>query len=103
MNNQTFKKIHPVILFVLLTCITTVFSQNNAYIIDTTYLKCEYKTNYYTDTLAMENGIWMNDEFILQVGTNTSKYFSKLTDAYERVKADSKAWKVYQEYFPDKE
>ena len=97
MNNQTFKIIHPAILFVLLTSITTVFSQNNPFILDTTFLKCEYKTNYYTDTLAMDKGIWMNDEFILQVGTNTSKYFSKLTDAYERVKADSKAWKVYQE------
>ena len=95
MNNQTFKIIHPAILFVLLTSITTVFSQNNAYIIDTTYLKCEYTTNYYTDTLDMEYGIVMNDEFILQVGQKTSKYYSKLTDAYEKVKSDPKVWEVY--------
>lgn len=76
MNNQTFKKIHPAILFVLLTSIPSVFSQNNPFIIDTTYLKCEYKTNYYSDTLAIENGIWMNDEYILQVGQKTSKYYS---------------------------
>ncbi len=95
MNNQALKKTSTAILFVLLTSISTVFTQNNPIIIDTTFLKFEYKTNYYTDTLAMENGMWMNDEYILQVGHKTTKYYSKLTDAYEKVKSDPKVWEVY--------
>ena len=95
MNKQIFNKISLITLLILLINISSVFSQNVPIILDTTFLKCEYKTNYYTDTLAMDNGIQMNDEFILQVGTKVSKYYSKKTDAYEKVKADSKAWEAY--------
>lgn len=95
MNKQAFNKVRSVTLFVLLINISTVCSQSTPFILDTAFLKCEYKTNYYTDTLAMNNGIQMNDEFILQVGPTISKYYSKLTDVYERVQSDPKAKDAY--------
>lgn len=82
-------------LFIFFLCTSKVFAQNITSVLDTTFLKCEYKTNYYTDTLAMDNGIWMNDEFILQVGQKTSKYYSKLTDAYDKARSDPKVWEAY--------
>lgn len=99
MKTELFKyfKMPANVLLLSLLGLSTVLAQKSPIVLDTTFLKCEYKTNYYTDTLAMDKGIWMNDEFILQVGAKTSKYFSKLTDTYERVKSDSKAWKAYQE------
>lgn len=92
---KKINKINSIALLIVIVNISTVFSQNKPIVLDTTFLKCEYKTNYYTDTLEMDNGIWMSDDYILQIGRDVSKYYSKKTDAYEKVKADSKAWEAY--------
>ena len=98
MNSQSF--IHTTkliaLLFFLLISSSSLFAQNEAIIIDTTFLKCEYKTLYYTDTLKFKDAIWMGDEFILEVGSKVSKYYSKSTDAYERVRSDPEANAAYQ-------
>lgn len=95
MTKQVIIKIGIVSFILLLIHITTVFSQNNPNILDTSILKCEYKTIYYTDTLAMNKGLWMPDDFILLVGAKVSKYYSKATDMYERVMSDPKAKAAY--------
>ena len=83
------------LLFFLLISFSNLLAQKNPVIIDTTFLKCEYKTLYYTDTLKFKDAIWMPDEFILQVGTCTSKYYSKKTDDYERMRSDPDALAAY--------
>jgi len=75
----------------------SVFAQNTSIIIDTTFLKCEYKTLYYKDTLKFKDAIWMDDEFILQIGTKISKYYSKNTDEYERMRSDPDAMAAFNE------
>ncbi len=94
MNNQTSPKTVSVIILAIAN-VLAVFSQNKPIVLDTAFLKCEYKTIYYTDTLNMEGGVSMPDDFILQVGTKVSKYYSKATDIYERVKSDPKAKEAY--------
>ena len=94
MNNQISPKTVSVIILAIAN-VLSVFSQNKPIVLDTAFLKCEYKTIYYTDTLAMEKSQWMTDNFILQVGTKITKYYSKATDMYERVKSDPKAKEAY--------
>lgn len=94
MNNQTFLRIHLAIILVI-TSILTVFSQKKSVVLDTSFLKCQYETIYYTDTLMMNKGQWISDEFILQIGQKVSKYYSKTTDMYERVMSDPKAKEAY--------
>ena len=97
MNKNIFSHIKAleVVVFFLLFNTMTVLAQKNLVIIDTAFLKCEYKTLYYTDTLKFKDAIWMPDEFILQVGTCTSKYYSKKTDDYERMRSDPDALAAY--------
>ena len=98
MNSQSF--IHSIkliaLLFFMIVSSSNLLAQNEPIIIDTAFLKCEYATNYYTDTLKFKDAIWMGDEFILEVGSKVSKYYSKSTDAYERVRSDSEANAAYQ-------
>ena len=98
MNSQSF--IHSTKLIALISFIivssSNLLAQKEPVIIDTTFLKCEYKTLYYTDTLKFKDAIWMGDEFILEVGSKVSKYYSKSTDAYERVRSDPEANAAYQ-------
>ena len=98
MNGQLFINNYKLkaLLFFLLVSTSSLLAQNEPIIIDTTFLKCEYATNYYTDTLKFKDAIWMGDEFILEVGSKVSKYYSKSTDAYERVRSDSEANAAYQ-------
>ena len=93
MNKNIFSHIKAleVVVFFLLFNTMTVLAQKDPVIIDTTYFKCEYKTLYYTDTLKLKDAIWMGDEFILEVGTKISKYYSKNTDEYERMRSDPDA------------
>ncbi len=72
-----------------------ISAQSNAITIDTAFLKCEYKTLYYMDTIKFEKGIMMEGEFILQIGQNISKYYEKVTDTYERIRSDPKSKAVY--------
>ena len=97
MNKNIFSHIKAleVVVFFLLFNTMTVLAQKNLVIIDTAFLKCEYKTLYYTDTLKFKDAIWMPDEFILQVGTCTSKYYSKKKDDYERMRSDPDALAAY--------
>lgn len=90
MKNKSFTYAKTV-LFILITNFPVLFAQKQPIVIDSTFLKCEYATNYYTDTLLMDKGIWMPDDFILQIGTRTTKYYSKVTDAYEWAMSDPKA------------
>lgn len=94
MNNQTFHKIVSMIIAMTASTLA-LFSQNKTIVLDTAFLKCEYKTLYYTDTLSMDKDQWMPDNYILQIGTKVSKYYSKATDIYERVKSDPKAKDAY--------
>ena len=98
MNRQSF--IHNTKLIALISFMIDSFSnllaQDEPIFIDTTFLKCGYKTLYYTDTLKLKDAIWMGDEFILEVGSKVSKYYSKSTDAYERVRSDPEANAAYQ-------
>lgn len=97
MNKKIFthiKALKAVAFFLLLNTLS-VFAQNTSIIIDTTFLKCEYKTIYYTDTLKFKDAIWMPDEFILQIGTKLSKYYSKNTDEYERMRSDPDAMAAF--------
>ena len=93
MNKKTFShfKALEVVVFFLLFNTLTVLAQKDLVIIDTTFLKCEYATNYYTDTLKFKDAIWFPDEFILEIGTKISKYYSKNTDEYERMRSDPDA------------
>ena len=84
------------LLLSLIVSSSCLLAQNEPIIIDTTFLKCEYATNYYTDTLKFKDAIWMGDEFILEVGSKVSKFYSKSTDAYERVRSDPEANAAYQ-------
>ena len=81
------KKLRALLLF-LIVCLPNIFAQEAPVILDCTFLKCEYKTLYYTDTIKFKDAIWMDDEFILEVGTKISKYYSKNTDEYERMRYD---------------
>ena len=83
------------LLLSLIVSSSSLFAQNEAIIIDTTFLKCEYDTNYYTDTIIRDKGITMPEVFILEVGTKVSKYYSKKTDAYERMRSDPNAYAAY--------
>lgn len=74
-----------------------ICAQKDPIVIDTTFLKCEYKTIYYTDTLKFTDAIWMPDEFILEIGTKASKFYSKKTDAYERLRSNPEAWSAYSQ------
>ena len=84
------------LLLSLIVSSSCLLAQNEPIIIDTTFLKCEYATNYYTDTLKFKDAIWMGDKFILEVGSKVSKFYSKSTDAYERVRSDPEANAAYQ-------
>ena len=75
------------LLLSLIVSSSCLLAQNEPIIIDTPFLKCEYATNYYTDTLKFKDAIWMGDKFILEVGSKVSKFYSKSTDAYERVRS----------------
>ena len=79
----------------MLVSSSNLLAQKETVIIDTTFLKCEYATNYYTDTLKFKDAIWMPDEFILQIGNKISKYYSKNTDIYDRLRSDPKAEEAY--------
>ncbi len=79
------------LLLSLIVSSSSLLAQNEPIIIDTTFLKCEYATNYYTDTLKFKDAIWFPDEFILEIGTKISKYYSKNTDEYERMRSDPDA------------
>ena len=56
MNKNIFSHIKAleVVVFFLLFNTMTVLAQKNLVIIDTAFLKCEYKTLYYTDTLKFK-------------------------------------------------
>ena len=77
----------------LLANVLSVFAQKAPITLDTTYFACEYKTRYHLDTLSMNN--YIDDDCILQVGSKISKYYSKKTDAYERVMCNPKAKAAY--------
>ena len=79
----------------MLVSSSNLLAQKEPVIIDTTFLKCEYATNYYTDTLKFKDAIWFPDEFILEIGTKASKFYSKKTDAYERMRSDPDAYAAY--------
>ena len=83
------------LLLSLIVSSSSLLAQNEPIIIDTTFLKCEYATNYYTDTLKFKDAIWFPDEFILEIGTKASKFYSKKTDAYERMRSDPNAYAAY--------
>lgn len=91
----TYAKVAKAVLFILIVNCTTLSAQKPPIILDTAFLKCEYKTIYYIDTVILDKGIWMDDDFILQFGHRISKYYSKRTDAYERVMSDPKAKEAY--------
>lgn len=96
MKNESVEKYSIVlILFIIMVTYSNAAITDQPVVIDTTFLKCEYKTNYYTDTIAMDNGTQMHDEFILQVGKRVSKYYSKRTDAYERMQSDPRKKEAY--------
>ena len=98
MIKKTFintKAIKAVLFFLLFNFSSLLAQENSVIIVDTTFLKCEYKTLYYTDTLKFKDSIWMPDEFILQVGNKISKYYSKNTDIYDRLRSDPKADEAY--------
>lgn len=95
---EDFKVLRVVLLF-LLSNTLSVLAQKDPVIIDTTFLKCEYYTNYYLDTVKMENHLWMPSDFILQVGPKVSKYYSKVNDIYERTLSDPKEREAYFKEF----
>ena len=83
------------LLFFLIVSSSNLLAKNEPITIDITFLKCEYDTNYYTDTIIRDKGITMPEVFILEVGTKVSKYYSKKTDAYERMRSDPNAYAAY--------
>lgn len=97
MNNTSFILNIKLIalLFFLIVSSSNLLAQNEPIFIDTTFLKCEYDTNYYTDTLKFKDAIWFPDEYILEVGTKVSKFYSKKTDDYERMRSDPDALAAY--------
>ena len=97
MKSILFRYSKKIISFILFTGVSSLYilAQNEASIIDTAYLKCEYKTSYYLDTIKFEKGIMMGGEFILLVGPKTSKYYEKVTDKYERIHSDPEIKAAY--------
>ena len=83
------------LLLSLIVSSSSLLAQNEPIIIDTTFLKCEYATNYYTDTLKFKDAIWFPDEFILEIGTKASKFYSKRTNAYEQMLANPEIKEAY--------
>lgn len=61
--------------------------------LDIAYIKCEYKVICFNDTITFDR--FMEEHFILQIGRNCTKYFSKDTEAYLKLKADPEAWDAY--------
>ncbi len=64
--------------------------------IDSSFLVCEYKTTFYTDTVLCKKKWNRREEaFILLVGHQMLKYYSAETDAYEKMMSDPEANAVY--------
>ncbi len=84
------------LIFSILLLITAsaVFSQEN--VLDTAYLKCQYKHSYLKDTLDVAT---FDDLFILQIGKNLSKCYSYYTFQLDSLLRTPDGHKVWQDLF----